>query len=59
MAVAGIRITDYQRKVSYVADSVKGPKEEMRDKITIIKKMLDEVSTLAEICGGMLTTDKK
>ena len=50
----GIRVTDYQRKLNYVADGVKGPKEEMREKITLIKKILDEVSALAEICGGKL-----
>lgn len=49
-------VTYYQRKLiyNYVADGVKGPKEEMREKITLIKKILDEVSALAEICGGML-----
>ena len=40
--------------INYIADGVKGPKEEMREKITLIKKILDEVSALAEICGGML-----
>ncbi|XP_067048500.1 uncharacterized protein [Acropora muricata] len=33
-------------------DGVKGPKEEMREKITLIKRILDEVSALAEICGA-------
>ena len=32
--------------------SVKGPKHEMREKIQMIKKLLSEVSALAEICGG-------
>ena len=50
----GRRVTDYERKLSYVADGVKGPKEEMREKITLVKKILDEVSALAEICGGRL-----
>ena len=58
LMVTGLRITDYQRKLSYVADSVKGPKDEMRYKITVIKKMLDEVSALAEICGGRLTENE-
>ena len=49
-------VTYYERKLiyNYVADGVKGPKEEMREKITLIKRILDEVSALAEICGGML-----
>ena len=52
----GKSVTDYQRKLTYnsVAGGVKGPKEEMREKITLIKRILDEVSALAEICGGML-----
>ena len=50
----GIRVTNYQRQLSYDADGVKGPKEEMREKITMIKKILDKVSALAEICGGRL-----
>lgn len=33
-------------------DSGKGPKEEMREKINTIKALLDEVSSLADICGG-------
>ena len=41
--------------INYVADSVEGPKDETRDKITKIKKILNEVSALAEICGGRLT----
>ncbi|XP_044181722.1 protein crumbs-like [Acropora millepora] len=47
-------VTYYQRKLiyNYVADGVKGPKEEMREKITLIKRILDEVSALAEICGA-------
>ena len=47
-------VTYYQRKLidNYVADGVKGPKEEMREKV--IKRILDEVFALAEICGGML-----
>lgn len=38
--------------VSNAYDSRKGPKEEMREKINTIKALLDEVSALAEICGG-------
>lgn len=34
------------------ANRRKGPKEEMREKIKTIKKLLGEVSALAEICGG-------
>ena len=53
--VSVVGIKKYQRGFSYEADSVEGPKDEIRDKITKIKKMLNKVSELAEICGGRLT----
>ena len=46
MPVTGIGIKNYHRNLRYIADSVKGPKEEISDKITTIEKMLDEVSVV-------------
>ncbi|XP_068737351.1 microfibril-associated glycoprotein 4-like [Montipora capricornis] len=42
----GIGIKNYHRNVRYIADSVKGPKDEISDKITTIEKMPDEVSVV-------------
>ena len=52
-------ITEVVFPVRYAADSRKGLKEEMREKINQIKEMLDEVSALAEVCGGMKTNLRK
>ncbi|XP_068737323.1 uncharacterized protein [Montipora capricornis] len=42
----GIGIKNFHRNLSYIVDSVKGPKDEIGDKITTIEKMLDEVSVV-------------
>ncbi|XP_068737347.1 microfibril-associated glycoprotein 4-like isoform X3 [Montipora capricornis] len=43
---SGIGIKNYHRNVRYIADSVKGPKDEISDNITTIEKMPDEVSVV-------------
>jgi len=46
-----------KRQVNDAGDG-KPPKEEMREKIAMIKELLDDISSLAEICGGKLERKK-